>query len=102
MGLSHVESVGGHLHEVPERYWACSPITYAHHCTTPTLLIQSEHDLRCPAEQSEQFYTILKSHGCVVEMLRLPHMPHMASAGGPPPIRRAQNEALLDWMQRYV
>jgi dipeptidyl aminopeptidase/acylaminoacyl peptidase len=102
MGLSHVESVGGHLHEIPERYWACSPITYAHRCTTPTLLIQSEHDWRCPAEQSEQFYTILKSHGCAVEMLRLPHMPHMASAGGPPTIRRAQNEALLDWMQRYV
>ncbi len=102
MGLSHIESVGGHLHDVPERYWACSPITYAHRCTTPTLLIQSEHDWRCPAEQSEQFYTILRSHGCVAEMLRLPHMPHMASAGGPPFIRRAQNEALLDWMQRYL
>jgi len=102
MALSHLESVGGHPHEVPEAYWRCSPVSYAHRCTTPTLLIQGEHDLRCPPEQSEQFYTVLKANGCVVEMLRLPESPHMGSVSGPLPIRRAQNEALLDWMNRHV
>jgi dipeptidyl aminopeptidase/acylaminoacyl peptidase len=67
-----VEELGGRPHEIPEVYRRCSPITYAHRCRTPTLLIQGEADYRCPAEQSEQFYTVLKANGCVVEMLRLP------------------------------
>ena len=102
MGPTHPESVGGHLFEVPEAYRRCSSITYAHRCITPTLLIQGEKDLRVPAEQSEQFYTVLQANGCTVEMLRLPESPHSGSIGGPLEVRRAQNEALLDWMNRYV
>ncbi len=97
-----VEQLGGHPHEIPEIYARCSPITYAHRCKTPTLLIQGEHDWRCPAEQSEQFYTVLKVNGCPVEMLRLPGSPHAGTIEGAPAIRRAHNEALLDWMQRFV
>jgi dipeptidyl aminopeptidase/acylaminoacyl peptidase len=96
------EELGGRPYEIPEVYTRCSPITYAHTCTTPTLLIQGEHDWRCPAEQSEQFYTTLKANGCTVEMLRLPNSSHGGSIFGEPVIRRAQNEATLDWMNRYV
>lgn len=97
-----VEEMGGLPHEIPEVYRRCSPITYAHRCTTPTLLIQGEADYRCPAEQSEQFYAVLKASGCVVEMLRLPASSHAGSIRGKPMVRRAQNEALLEWMNRYV
>ncbi|MEM7802838.1 MAG: S9 family peptidase [Chloroflexota bacterium] len=97
-----VEELGGHPHEIPEVYARCSPITYAHRCTTPTLLVQGEADWRCPAEQSEQFYNVLKANGCPVEMLRLPQSAHGGAIRGAPKIRRAQNEALLDWMNRYV
>ena len=97
-----VEELGGQPHEIPEVYRRCSPITYAHRCKTPTLMIQGESDYRCPPEQSEQFYSVLKANGCTVEMLRLPSSPHGGSIGGPPAIRRAQNEALLGWMNRYV
>jgi len=89
-------------HETPDVYSRCSPITYAHNCKTPTLLIQGEADYRCPAEQSEQFYAVLKANGCTVEMLRLPHMPHEGTMGGSIAARRAQNEALLEWMNRYL
>lgn len=91
-----------HLRDAPEAYWKSSPIAYAHRAKTPTLLIQGEHDWRVPAAQAEEMYGNLKANGCVVEMLRLPWMPHMGSVGGPLYIRRAQNEALLDWMNRYV
>lgn len=97
-----VREMGGLPHEIPEVYRRCSPITYAHRCTTPTLLVQGEHDYRCPTEQSEQFYAVLKASGCIVEMLRLPNSPHTGSITGPPILRRAQNEALLGWMNRYV
>ena len=102
IGVTHPESVGGHLSEVPDAYRRCSAITYAHRCTTPTLLILGERDLRVPAEQSEQFYTVLKASGCTVEMLRLPNSSHSESIGGRLEVRRAQNDALLDWMNRYV
>ena len=97
-----VEQMGGHPHEIPEVYERCSPITYAHRCTTPTLMVQSELDWRCPAEQSEQFYTVLKANGCVVEMLRQPGGSHGASINGALSLRRAHNEAMLDWFARYV
>jgi dipeptidyl aminopeptidase/acylaminoacyl peptidase len=88
--------------ESPEAYLRQSPITYAHRCTTPTLLVQGEADLRCPAEQSEQFYAVLKANGCEVEMLRIPNSSHVGAIAGAIPARRAQNEALLGWMNRYV
>lgn len=97
-----VEELGGLPHEIPEVYRRCSPVTYAHRCQTPTLLVQGEHDYRCPVEQSEQFYAILKASGCIVEMVRLPASPHAGSIVGPPLLRRVQNEVLLDWMNRYV
>jgi len=97
-----VEQLGGHPHEIPEVYERCSPITYAHRCRTPTLMVQCELDWRCPAEQSEQFYTVLKANGCVVEMLRQPGGYHGGSTSGAVNLRRAHNDAMLDWFARYV
>lgn len=94
--------IGGPPHAVLETYLRMSPITHAHRCTTPTLLVQGELDMRCTPEQSEQFYATLKLQGCPVEMLRLPKMSHAGAIIGPPPIRRAQNEALIEWMDRWI
>ncbi len=66
------------------------------------LLIHGEADYRTAIEQSEQFYTVLKANGCTVEMLRIPGCPHVGTILGKPLFRRAQNEALLEWMNRYV
>lgn len=97
-----LSELGGKPHEIREVYRRGSPITFAHQCTTPTLLIQCEEDYRCPAGQAEQFYGHLKANGCIVEMLRIPGVSHVASITGPIRVQKAQNEALLDWMQRYV
>lgn len=97
-----VDEYGGKPHEAPEVYRAGSPITFAHRCKTPTLLLQGEADYRCPPVQSEQFYTALKANGCTVEMVRFPGASHGASISGAIPVRIAQNACLLDWMDRYV
>lgn len=89
-------------HEDPALAHRLSPIANAYKCTTPTLLIQGENDHRCPPEQSEQFYTALKVSGCTVEMLRMPGSSHVGSIAGPISARRVQNEALLEWMNRYI
>jgi dipeptidyl aminopeptidase/acylaminoacyl peptidase len=95
-------SLGGHPHENVEGYRLTAPITYAHRCVTPTLLIQGEQDYRCPAGQSEEFYTTLRANGCIAEMLRLPGCSHVGSITGPIPARKAQNDALLGWIKRYI
>ena len=97
-----VLELGGAPHEAEEVYKRCSPIAYAHRCTTPTLFLQHESDYRCPAEQTEQFFTVLRVNGVPAEMLRFPNTSHAGSILGPISHRRAQNEALLDWMNRYV
>lgn len=97
-----VEQLGCHPHENPAVYAQCSPITYAHNCTTPTLLVQCESDWRCPAEQSEQFYTALKANGCTVEMLRQPGGSHGGSINGAINLRRDHLVAMLNWFNRFV
>ena len=97
-----LSELGGKPHEIPEVYRRGSPTAFAHNCKTPTLLIQCEEDYRCPAGQAEQFYAHLKANGCVVEMLRIPGVSHVASITGSIRVQKAQNEALLEWMRRYV
>jgi dipeptidyl aminopeptidase/acylaminoacyl peptidase len=65
-------------------------------------LIVCEEDRRCPAEQAEQFYATLKANGCTVEMIRMPNSFHDDSTYGPFASRRTHNEALVEWMDRYV
>jgi dipeptidyl aminopeptidase/acylaminoacyl peptidase len=96
------QAFGGKPFETPEIYRKCSPITYAHNCRTPTLLIQGERDFRCPAGQSEQFYTTLKVNGCIVEMMRFPSGSHIMSIGGDLVSRRTENQEILKWFNRYI
>jgi dipeptidyl aminopeptidase/acylaminoacyl peptidase len=97
-----VEQLGGHPHEIPDIYANCSPITWAHRCTTPVLLIQNEADWRCPPEQSEQFYTVLRANGCPVEMVRHPAAAHSGSVRGPFAARVSHLRETLGWFDRWI
>src|SRR2546421_701838 len=58
-----------------------SPLTHAARVATPTCIIHPENDLRCPIEQSEQFYMALKMMGKVpVEFVRGPSSWHANTA----------------------
>lgn len=97
-----VELFGGRPHEVPDVYRSRSPISYAHRCRTPTLLLHGEDDFRCPISGAEEFHRALRDVGCITEMFRIPECSHNGPVIGPPSARLAQNEALLDWFQRYL
>lgn len=85
------------------RAWlAASPVADAHRCRTATLLIQAEADRRCPPEQGEQLYRLLRHHRCEAEMVRLPGGTHDASVLGPPPLREAQERAVTEWFVRHL
>jgi dipeptidyl aminopeptidase/acylaminoacyl peptidase len=94
--------LGGRPDEIPEVYQERSPLTYAHRCTTPTLLLHGEVDLRCPISESEQFYRALCDAGCITELLRIPDCAHLGDSVGPLSARKAQNEALISWFLKYL
>ncbi|GAA1934566.1 alpha/beta fold hydrolase [Kitasatospora viridis] len=49
------ELFGGTPQEVPERYRAASPLSYVQQVRSPVLLVVSEADERCPAEQVTRY-----------------------------------------------
>lgn len=94
--------LGGTPREISEVYRDRSPLTRAHRCTTPTLLIHGKDDLRCPIAQAEAFHRALIESGCTTELVRIPRCSHSGDSIGPLSARAAQNEALVEWFQRYL
>lgn len=96
------DRLGGKPNEVPGAYESRSPLTYAHQCKTPTLLLHSEKDVRCPLVGAESFFRALLDAGCPTELVVLKDSGHMGDSGGPLSARVGQNEALLEWFERYL
>jgi len=93
---------GGTPYEQVERYAAQSPLWQAHRCTTPCLFVVGTDDKRCPAAQAWSMHRILCGVGTPSEVLTLPGSPHEGSTYGPPMGRLAHDEALVEWMTRWV
>ena len=79
-----------------------SPIRYAPYVRTPTLLIHSDQDLRCPLEQGEQWYVALKRLGVTTEMVRFSGENHDLSRTGKPRNRVERLERLIGWFERFM
>jgi len=69
---------------------------------TPTFVIHSEQDLRCPLGQAERYYASLRSQGVDAELLIFPGENHELSRSGRPRHRVQRFQAMLDWWQRYL
>ena len=81
---------------------AQSPTLIAGQVTTPTLVLHSEQDLRCPLAQALRYYTELKLAGVDAELLVFPGETHELSRSGRPWHRRQRFEAILDWWKRHL
>ena len=86
----------------PQRMQEQSPQALVGQVTTPTLVIHSEDDLRCPLGQGERFYAALKRNGVETELLIFPGEDHELSRSGRPRHRVQRFEAVLDWWARYL
>ena len=82
--------------------WEASPLATAGRVETPTLIIHSEDDLRCPIGQAEQFFTALLRKGVEVEMIRFPDEGHELSRSGAPRHRVERFEHILAWHDRHL
>ena len=86
----------------PERIAAQSAMTNAGSITTPTLVIHSEEDWRCPVEQGARLYVELKRRGVPSELLLFPGEGHGLSWSGRPKHRLARFEHILRWWARWL
>lgn len=69
-------------YEEIETLWECSPMKHIGAARTPTLLIHSEQDLRCPLEQSQQVYTALRKLNVPTKLVIFPEESHGLSRIG--------------------
>ena len=69
---------------------------------TPTMIIHSENDYRCPIEQGEQVYVALKRLGVDTEMIRFPDEFHGLSRSGRTDRRIARLNHIRRWFDKYL
>jgi dipeptidyl aminopeptidase/acylaminoacyl peptidase len=86
----------------PARIAAQSALAGAEAITTPTLVIHSEEDWRCPVEQGARLYVELKRRGVPSELLLFPGEGHELSRSGRPRHRLARFEHVLRWWARWL
>lgn len=107
-GTSDIGATFGRMYldaDLPDgqaRLWEASPLSLAHQIVTPTLIVHSDDDFRCPIEQAEQLFMVLKKQGVEAEFLRFPGEGHELSRSGKPKHRLERFEAILEWHQRHV
>jgi len=94
--------LGGVPWEMEDVFMEKSPIRHVANVKTPTMIIHSEEDYRCPMEQAEQLFTALKVLGVDTEFIRFPGESHELSRGGKPKHRRERLEHMVRWFKKYL
>lgn len=85
-----------------QTYWQQSPIAFLGNARTPTKIIHSEQDHRCPIEQGEQAFIALRTQGVPTEFIRFPGEPHGLSRVGRTDRRVARLKHISEWMDKYL
>lgn len=99
IGFFFTEWQHGHadLWEDAVKLLEISPLHHARNVKTPTLILHSEQDLRCPMEQAEQWYIALKRLGVDTKLVRFPDENHDLSRSGKPKHRLERLQHLIGW-----
>lgn len=84
------------------KLWEHSPLRTVNAVKTPTLIIHSAEDYRCPLEQGLQWFTALKDRDVDCEMILFHGENHELSRSGKPKARRERLDRITRWMNRYL
>jgi dipeptidyl aminopeptidase/acylaminoacyl peptidase len=79
-----------------------SPITYVRNVRTPTLILHSDEDWRCPPEQAEQWHGALRRNGVDVSYVRFPGENHELTRTGRPSFRVERFGMVHNFYARYL
>ena len=93
---------GGMRKDALDAFLERSPLTYAPNVETPVLLLHGEDDVRCPIEQSEQYFVALKRLDKEVELVRFPGSPHSFLRNGHPRMREEYLARTLAWFDAHL
>lgn len=90
----------------PQDDWArllrFSPATELPRFRGPVMFIHADGDLRCPPEQTELVFTMLRMLGRPVEMVRYPEESHGVSILGRPDRRTDRVQRIVDWFGKHL
>ena len=64
--------------------------------------MHGEADVRCPIEQSEQYFVTLKRLGKEVEFVRFPNCSHVSIRTGHPRIQEEYLSRMLAWFKQRL
>jgi len=84
--------------EIPDRMRAHSPLTYVGNVRTPTLILHSRDDRRCPVAMGRMFHRALKARGVPTEMVIYPDEGHIIRQL---PHREDVLRRTLAWFERH-
>ena len=82
--------------------WDVSPLKYVRNAKTPTLIIHSEEDYRCPIAEGYQLYTALVYLRVPARMVVFREENHELSRTGKPAHRLRRLEEITGWFDRYT
>ena len=82
--------------------WDVSPLKYIRNAKTPTLLIHSDEDHRCPIAEGYQLYTALVYLRVPARMVVFHGENHELSRTGKPAHRLRRLEEITGWFDRYA
>jgi dipeptidyl aminopeptidase/acylaminoacyl peptidase len=102
-GLSDLQSwteweFGGKPWEVPEKMRKHSPLSYVDKVKTPTLILHSRDDRRCPLPMGQAYYRALKARGVPTGLVIYPGEGHGIKQ---PPHRADVLNRVLAWFEKY-
>lgn len=83
------------------KLWQASPLAYVNQVSTPTLVIHSSADYRCPLEQGYQWFTALRDRGIDSRLLVFNGQSHELSRSGKPSLRQRRLEGMIDWFDKF-
>lgn len=81
---------------------AQSPMAHVDKVRTPTLVVHSEQDLRCPLEQAQRYFSALKRQGVETALLLFPGEDHDLTRSGQPRHRVERFEHILAWWAKHL
>lgn len=90
--------IGGLPWEVPERMREHSPLTYAKQVRTPTLILHSMNDRRCPVAMGKMFYRAMKECGVDTRLVLYPDEGHPIKQL---PHREDVLRRVLEWFETH-
>jgi dipeptidyl aminopeptidase/acylaminoacyl peptidase len=85
-----------------DKLWFHSPLRYASNFKTPTLVIHSKADYRCPIDQGYQMITALKEMKVDSKMVIFNDENHDLSRNGKPKARQKRLKEITLWMEKYL